>query len=110
MTEYAYFDSIYKGNSKKAIEKLRQICDTMKAAGIEEIVVECDSEVFVAVSEPIPAIVIANRFTEAKIFLRKLLKSLGYEQKMDLDRIFKLAEEIDKMPIEEVIKKYRAEE
>lgn len=108
--EYAYFDSLYKGNSKKAIEKLRQICETMKAAEIEEIAVECKDEVFVAVSQPIPAMVIAKSFTEAKIFLRKLLKSLGYEQKIDLDRIFKLAEEIDKMPIEEVLKKYGAEE
>ncbi|MDI9646444.1 MAG: hypothetical protein QFX40_07115 [Archaeoglobales archaeon] len=68
MIEYAYFDSLYKGNSKRAIEKLKQICDIMKAAEIEEIAVECDGEVFVAASDPIPAIVIANRFIEAKIF------------------------------------------
>jgi len=54
--------------------------------------------IFVKVSENIPA---------AKVQARKILRELGYIKKANLEEAFELAEKIESMSFEEVVKMLR---
>ncbi len=79
--EYAYYDGMFKGNSKRAVERLRELTEVMISAGIEEIVYRSGSEAVAATTSPFPAIAIVEcAITEAKLAIRRLMREIGAER------------------------------
>ncbi|MET1124563.1 MAG: hypothetical protein ABWW66_04775 [Archaeoglobaceae archaeon] len=103
---YAYYDGMFKGNAKEAIEELKKLFEFMENSGVEEVAYERSETALFAVSKPILALVIAESLEEARVQLRKLLRELGYLKESDLETAFRIAEEIDRLPIEEVVRRF----
>lgn len=52
-------------------------------------------------------VVTSGDISIAKSHIRKVLRELGFERNNDLENIFEFAEEIENLPIEELVKKLK---
>lgn len=103
--EFAYIDGEIKGNSRVAISYLEAVKDVVLEGEIREIAFKYDNFSGVLLKNPIPIFVrVKGDIPDAKVHARKILKKLGFAKRDDLDNVLKFAEEIDKMPVEEVLR------
>jgi len=106
--EFAYIDGEIKGNSRVAISYLEAVKDFVLESEIREIAFKYGDFSGVLLKNPVPIFVrVMGDIPDAKIHARKILKKLGFAKRDDLDNVLRFAEEIDKMPIEEVLRKLK---
>ncbi|AAB90985.1 MULTISPECIES: hypothetical protein [Archaeoglobus] len=106
--EYAYVDGEVKGNSKVAVSYLKAIRELIEKLEVKELVFESDEYSAVLLSEPVIIFVrVRGDISAAKAHARRILRELGYLEKGNLEEVFELAEKIENMPIEEVVKMLR---
>ncbi len=106
MVEYAYFMEKVVGNSKVAATYLEAVKDFAVKAGVRELAFSTGDFSAILLTSPIAIfVVVEGEIADAKLHVRKILRELGFEKKANLDEIFELAEEIEEMPIEEVVRK-----
>lgn len=106
--EFAYFDEGIKGNSSFAISYLEAVKDIVVEHNISEVAFSSNGFSGILLKNPVLIFVkVRGEISEAKVHARKILKELGFIKKNDLESILKFAEEIDKLPIEEVLKRIK---
>jgi len=107
--EYAYIEGDkIKGNSKVAISYLEAIKEIVETLEIKELVFQTESYSGVLLSEPVMIFVkVSENIPAAKVQARKILRELGYIKKANLEEAFELAEKIESMSFEEVVKMLR---
>ncbi len=106
--EYAYVDVKVKGNSRVAVYYLEAIRDIVEKLEIKELAFQSDGYSAVLLREPVTIFVrVKGDISDAKLHARRVLKELGYLREDNLEEVFKLAEKIENMPIEEVVKMLR---
>jgi len=106
--EFAYVGEGIKGNSSFAISYLEAVKDIVVEHNISEIAFSSNGFSGILLKSPILIFVkVEGEIPEAKFRARKILKELGFIEKRDLKSILKFAEEIDELPIEEVLKRIK---
>ncbi len=106
VVEYAYFDGGIKGNSKVAVTYLEVVKDFAVKSNVRELAFSSDNFSAILLTYPIVIFVrVQGDIADAKLHARKILRELGFEKKVNLDEIFELAEKIEEMPIEEVVRR-----
>jgi len=104
--EYAYVngDEI-KGNSKVAASYLKAVKELVAELEVKELVFQTDSYSGALLSEPVLIFVkVKGDISLAKAQARRILRELGYVKRDDLEEAFELAEKIESLPIEEVVR------
>lgn len=110
MIEYAYFEEIAKGNSREMVEKISRIKKFFDSGIITELAFSSGDKSTFVVREPIlVAVKVVGDIGEAKFQALKLLKDLGYVKKevYDFEELFKLAEKVEQMSVEELIREIK---
>lgn len=104
--EYAYVDGVrIKGNSNVAVSYLEAIRELVEELEVKELVFQTDDYSGALLSEPVMIFVkVRGDISLAKAQARRILRELGYVKKDDLEEAFELAEKIESMPIEEVVR------
>ncbi|WP_456467950.1 hypothetical protein [Archaeoglobus sp.] len=106
--EFAYFDGEIKGNSKVAVSYLGAVKDFIVESNISELAFSSNGFSGVLLKEPILIFVrVKGDISDAKLCTRKILKEFGFVKSGNLESILEFAEEIDKLPIEEVLKRMK---
>ena len=106
VVEYAYFDGEVKGNSRVAMAYIEAVRELAVNAEVSELAFSSGEFSAILLTSPIVIFVmVKGSMADAKLQARKILREIGVERKTSLDDIFELAEEIENLPIEEVIKK-----
>ncbi|WP_456330015.1 hypothetical protein [Archaeoglobus sp.] len=104
--EYAYVDGVrIKGNSNVAVSYLEAIKELVEKLEIKELVFQTDGYSGALLSKPVMIFVKVRGDTSlAKVQARRILRELGDVKKDDLEEVFELAEKIESMSIEDVVR------
>ncbi len=106
--EYAYIDGEVKGNSKAAVSYLEAVQELFEKLEVKELVFESDGYSAVLLRDPVVIFVrVKGDISLAKVHAKRILRELGYVERENLEEVFELAEKIENMSIEEVVKMLR---
>ncbi|WP_202319922.1 hypothetical protein [Archaeoglobus neptunius] len=107
--EYAYIvDGKVRGNSRIAGLYLMAVKEFVEKCDLEELAFSTDEYSAVLVRKPVLLFVkVGGDISEAKVQLRKILRKEGFIRNDSLEDAFRLAEEIESLPIEEVLRRVK---
>jgi len=106
--EFAYIYNGISGNSKIAESYLRAVYDLLTELGIEEVAFSTKDYSATLITKPIPVFVkVKGDIAAAKVEAKKILRRLGFYTDANIEEAFRIAEKIEKMPIEEVVRMLR---